>query len=251
MKGLGGAMNKKRFCVYTSLIGNYEKLNEQPVALRSDVDFICLTDDAELKSNTWKIIRVDPTFKKDPFRSHRIIKLSPHEFLPDYDISFYIDNSVILIVKPEDIFEHYGQHCDFLLPTHSFRETVLAEFSEVKRLGLADPRRISEQLAHYKATDEDCLYERPYWGGMLIRRHSNQAVRAAMRIWLYHVLRYGRRDQLSANYAFRQVDIAPYRLEIGNYSSWFHTWPVSIGRRQNMRVARSPILGRVLAGFGA
>ncbi|MEI9906549.1 MAG: hypothetical protein WDO06_00345 [Actinomycetota bacterium] len=31
-------------CVYTALLGGYETLVEQPKALESSIDFICLTD---------------------------------------------------------------------------------------------------------------------------------------------------------------------------------------------------------------
>ena len=228
-------MNNQRFCVYTCLIGNYERLNEQPVALASGVDFICLTDDVSLKSKTWRLVKINPIFKRDPIRSHRVVKLSPHDYFMDYDITLYIDNSLSLLAKPEDIFDRYSAHCDFLLPTHSFRDSVLDEFTEVKKLSLDDLKRVDEQLAHYKDTDANCLNEKPYWAGVLIRRHSNDGVRNAMRIWLAHVCRYSRRDQLSANYAFRQAGVMPYRLNIDNYSSWFHKWPVHIDRKENMR----------------
>src|SRR5262245_53176260 len=103
-----------RVCVYTSLLGRYERLNEQPVAAQSKIDFLCFTDNSDLTSKTWKVVKVDPTFMNDPVRSQRIIKLSPHDFCGDYDTSLYIDNSVILTVKPEDIFERYKEHLDFL-----------------------------------------------------------------------------------------------------------------------------------------
>jgi len=234
-----------RFCVYTALTGNYEKLNEQPVASRSDIDFICFTDDASLKSKTWKIIKIDPTFAGDPVRSQRIVKLSPHDYCADYEVSLYIDNSIILTGKPEDIFEHYNAHWDFLMPTHSFRKCVLDEFRAVKRLSLADPNKINEQLAQYIDTDVSCLKERPYWSALQIRRHSNPLVRNAMRVWLAHVLRYSRRDQLSANFAFRHAGVSPHRLNIDNFSSWFHTWPVYRDRNEALRKVSNGLINRI------
>jgi hypothetical protein len=224
-----------RRCVYTSLIGDYEALNEQPVAARSDIDFVCFTDNKNLTSSTWKIVTVNPIFQKDTVRSQRVIKLSPHEYLANYDLSLYIDNTVILSVKPEDIFAQYNGHSDFLVPSHSYRKSLLDEFIEVKERSLDDPKRIDEQLSDYRATDGNCLIERPYWSGILLRRHSKPEVQKVMRTWLQHVLRYARRDQLSANYAFRQAGLKPHRLDIDNYSSWFHTWPVSHNRRHNIR----------------
>jgi hypothetical protein len=224
-----------RACVYTALLGDYEKLNEQPVAAQSKVDFICFTDDRSLASKTWKIVAIDPTFKRDPVRSQRVIKLSPHEYCSDYDVSLYIDNSIILTVPPEEIFDRYSEHLDFLIPTHSFRDCVLDEFREVNNLALSDPRRIREQLRHYLDTNPDCLREKPYWSGVQIRRHSHTGVRQALRIWLAHVLRYSRRDQLSANVAFQEAGVSPYRLDIDNRASWFHTWPAIYDRNESVR----------------
>jgi len=74
-------------CVYTTLVGGYEALNEQPVAANSRFAFICLTDDPDLRSETWQIRRVEPLFRLDPIRSQRALKLLPHEHLPDYECS--------------------------------------------------------------------------------------------------------------------------------------------------------------------
>jgi redox-sensitive bicupin YhaK (pirin superfamily) len=50
----------RSFCVYTTLVGGYEELNEQPIAQSSSIPFICLTDDPALTSNTWQIRRYPP-----------------------------------------------------------------------------------------------------------------------------------------------------------------------------------------------
>ena len=184
-------------------------------------------------------------FADDPVRSQRVVKLSPHEYCADYDVSLYIDNSVILSVKPEDIFERYDAHWDFLLPAHSYRKCVLDEFRAVKKLSLANKKRLNEQLAHYIETDSGCLKEQPYWGGVQIRRHANPGVRNAMRIWLAHVLRFTRRDQLSANFAFRRAGVVPYRLNIDNLSSWFHAWPVYHERNEAKRKVKNGFINRI------
>ena len=71
-----------KLCVYTALIGQYEQLNEQTVAAHSVIPFICLTDDPDLKSESWQIRQVSPLFGMDPIRSQRDIKLRPHIHLP-------------------------------------------------------------------------------------------------------------------------------------------------------------------------
>jgi FkbM family methyltransferase len=223
-------------CVYTCVIGDYEQLNEQAVAKESTIPFICLTDNARLTSETWKIIQVEPLFLADPIRSHRILKILPHRYLPNFDASLYIDNAVILIEPPENFLDEFAG--DFSLPTHSFRDNLLGEFLEVKKLGFDDEIRINEYLNHVALTDPAALMERPYWAGMLYRNHRSETVRHALEMWAAHVLRYSRRDQLSANVVFRQSGLNPNRINIDNLQSRFHKWPSTIGRDYNHPLRR-------------
>jgi len=213
------------------MIGRYEELNEQPVASRSRVPFICLTDDLTLRSKTWKMVKVDSCLQLDPVRTQRLLKLLPHRYLPGYELSLYIDNTILLTELPETIVDRYlTSDVSVAIPSHSFRDTVAEEFAEVRKLDLDDPSRLAEQLEHYSASDAAVLNERPYWTGILLRRHRKNDVKRAFEIWCAHMLRYSRRDQLSANAAFRHSGLRPSRIEIDNHESWFHTWPHATAR---------------------
>lgn len=220
-----------RACVYTCLMGDYEALNPQPVAATSGLDLLCFTDRPDLAGEGWRMIGVEGMFPLDPVRSHRLVKLSPHRLLADYDVSLYIDNSVVLARDPALILADWlGAEGLFALPGHSFRETIADEFMEVLRLGLDDGMRVVEQLHHYRITDPQVLDEAPYWAAMLARRHHHPRVIAAMELWQAHVLRFSRRDQLSANLAFRRAGLDVRRIELDNLGSELHRWPVTVGR---------------------
>ena len=218
-------LEEPRLCVYTALIGRYERLNEQPVAARSSIPFICLTDDPQLSSQSWGLRQVTPLFPMDPIRSQRDLKLRPHAHLADFGASLYIDNSVLLTEPPERLFERCFPASGMALPTHSFRDTVLDEFLEVARLGFDDQSRVFEQLNHYAISDPESLAQRPYWTGLLLRDHRNAALRALLDRWMAHVNRYSRRDQLSIVAALRQCGFVPDALDLDNHASWAHTWP--------------------------
>ena len=221
---------RRRLCVYTTLIGDYEYLNDQPLSKNTDIKFACLTDNKNLTSDTWSIVNVDPIFAMDPIRSQRLVKFNPWEYLRDYDASLYIDNSVRLLVPPEDIFAQHSVEQGMTLPAHSFRQSVLDEFLEVARLGFDDQFRIFEQLNHYQIECPNILKERPFWAAILIREHASPSVRRMAHIWSAQVLRYSRRDQLSINLAIRRAGLTPKVLEIDNMASWLHTWPHTEGR---------------------
>jgi hypothetical protein len=245
----------QRACVYTCMIGDYEKLNEQPIATQSSIPFLCLTDNSGLQSSTWRIVRIDPILPMDPVRSQRMFKLLPHRFLPDFELSLYIDNSVILKKKPEEIFDRYLVSSDFALPIHSFRDRLIDEFVEVAKSVKDDRDRISEQLDHYRSSDPGALDERPYWSGIQLRRHDSPGLGRTLEVWAAHVLRYSRRDQLSANTAFRLTGVKPLGLDIDNLESWFHSWPHVSGRTP--RPAKLPnmlqeeMIARHMARIGA
>jgi hypothetical protein len=227
-------------CVYTSLIGRYEALNEQPMAASSRFRFICLTDDPELASATWECRLVRPVFALDPIRSQRAFKMLPHVHLPEFGASLYIDNSIVLTSPPEEIWKLLPQGAGLAMPRHSFRATVFDEFMEVVQLGLDDPGRIFEQLNHYALTCPEVLEQPPWWSAILLREHGDQRVRQAMEFWFAHTLRYARRDQLSINLALHEAALRPVELLIDNHESWFHRWPVAHGRDRD-RGPRNPL----------
>lgn len=218
-----------RACVYTCLMGNSEALNEQPVAATSRLPFICFTDNPDLRSETWEVRTAPRLFSMDSVRSQRAVKILPYKYLPDFDASLYIDNSVLLKQAPDAFVEKNLPPSGFCLVEHSFRATVLDEFLEVAANGFDDQSRIFEQLNHYTIDCPEVLQEKPYWGAILLRDHRNPTVRKMLEIWFAHVQRYSRRDQLSVNLAFRLAGLAPDVLRYDNFTSEYHSWPLKDG----------------------
>lgn len=224
-------MAHARLCVYTALLGRYERLNEQPVACESDVDFLCFTDDLDLTSETWQIRRTRALFPQDPARSSRALKIRAHIAVHEYDVSLYVDNSVLLLRPPEAILgDLLPDGTPLALVEHGYRESVRAEFVAVAEAALDSPSRLDEQLSHYSATDPEALELRPLKGFLLVRRHNEPRVVSAMETWFAHVLRYSRRDQLSLWIALRESGLEPLVHRFDNFESPYHRWPVIVDR---------------------
>ena len=217
-------------CVYTVLLGGYDALLDQDVAADSESSFICFTDDPTLSSDTWEIVQVTARFPQDLHRSSRVLKILGHERLEQFDATLCIDASVRLRRSPESIISDWLEDdVDMALASHSYRERIVDEFDEVVRLNYDDRARVYEQLVDYALAYPDVLEARPHWGGMLVRRRT-PAVDSAMRLWFDHVLRYSRRDQLSLMVALLHGGIRFRSIDLDNFGSEYHEWPV-IGDR--------------------
>lgn len=220
--------------IYTVLFGEYETLNELQVEDPS-VRAICFTDNPNLTSSTWEIIQIEKIFKNDPIRSQRLIKILGHPVLERFKEWLYIDNSVRLLKTPSLILNDYLRSADLAIPTHSFRVSVTDEFHEVRAQSLDSPKRLDEQLQHYKMQFPSSLEIRPLWTGIIARRSSKQ-MQEWSEIWAQHVLRYSRRDQLSVIVALETVQVNFNRIEIDNFSSDYHQWPIHNNRKHGDRI---------------
>jgi hypothetical protein len=219
----------KDYCVYTSIFGKYEELNEQPVAEGSDIDFFCFTDDHNLTSKTWKIIQVEPILPTDFVRSSRVVKICPHRYLHDYDTSLYIDNRVRLKQSPDMIFRDlFPEQIDIALVEHSYRSSVLDEFNEILKGSYDDPGVVQQQLFEIQKFNPVVLSQKPFWSGFIIRNHNQPDVISVMEDWLAHVLYFSRRDQLSINFVLSRTPLKLQKIALDNLESPYHSWPKGI-----------------------
>ena len=236
-----------KVCVYTVSLGGYDRLLDQPPAVDSEADFVCFTDDPTLTSDDWEIVLVEPRFPRDLHRSSRVFKIVGHERLAAYDVTVCIDASVQLTATPERLVADWlPSDVDLALAPHSFRDRVIDEFDEVIRLNYDDPARVYEQLNDYALSYADVLESRPHWGGILVRRNT-EAVDAAMRLWFDHVLRYSRRDQLSLMVALLHTDVRWRAVDVDNFESDYHRWPVITERKVALGKSRGVSHGPMLA----
>jgi len=226
-----------RRAVFTAVFGGYEELSVQPVAAGSSIPFICFTDDPDLKSESWDVRVVEPLFPLDAIRSARAVKIRMPGELEEFDETLWIDNSVQLTQDPNAILDEWLAEDDIAMPRHSYRRNVMAEFDQVGVFGYDDPSRIYEQLIHYSELNPEVLLEAPYWTALVARRRTDE-VRAAMSLWMDHVLRYSRRDQLSINYILNSSGLSVRAIEIENFESEFHQWPTEVGRKTGLRSSR-------------
>jgi Protein of unknown function (DUF616) len=189
---------RPRRIVYTCLFGFSEHFNDFSYD-RDDIDFVCFTDDPELRSDFWSV-KLMPRGALDPARMAKQIKALPHRFLPDHDWSLYIDNTIRLKVPPAQLFEEFlaPSPSPFVCFRHPQRDCVYQEAEEVLAQGYDHPARVGAQMRSYRQLGY------PEHNGLaklafLLRRHRDPALPPVLERWHQEVLRHSMRDQLSFN----------------------------------------------------
>ena len=79
---------------FTCITGGYDSL-KQPLVPCPGVDFICFTDSMFMDGGRWQTRRIPVELGYlSKVKQQRIVKACPHRFLPQYDISIWIDGSM-------------------------------------------------------------------------------------------------------------------------------------------------------------
>ncbi len=105
-------MNK---VIYTALFGDYDDLIE--LQKFEGWDYICFTDQKNLKSDVWKIIEVNDD-KNPPNILNRMYKWLPHRYLNEYELSLYLDTNIELLKKPDYFLDTYLNKNLLAIPYH-------------------------------------------------------------------------------------------------------------------------------------
>ncbi len=207
LSGDSRATNQPRVVVYTAIFGGYEGLI--PQRRLPGVDFVCFTD-GDVSARPWRTVRV-PAETGDATRDARRYKILAHEFLPDYDISIWMDANYLLVGDVEEllalalsannigVFDHNQTELD---P----RDCVYDEFAAIMKLHNDNdaykdcPDTMLAQMERYRAA------RYPKKNGLafsaaLVRRHHAPDVVRTMNRWWEELAKGSRRDQLSFDYA--------------------------------------------------
>lgn len=192
-------MNKR--VVYTCITGGYDKLRE-PRFVSPSVDYICFTDNAALTSKFWKIKQIPGDLKNlTDVKKQRLIKVLPHKYLPEYDVSLWVDSNVEIVGDLKDFFDKYDLSQKFLYTNHHpSRDCLYREQIAVLRLKKDTYENTNPQIERYR---EEGFPE--HYGlaetNIILRAHCNPKCKRLMNVWGEEILNGSHRDQLSFNYA--------------------------------------------------
>ena len=198
-----------RIAIYTCIVGGYDELR-QPAVVPDGFDFICFVGMGEMTRGSigvWDVRELPMSFGSATYDA-RWAKTHPHELLPDYAASVWIDGNIAVL-------------------DDALYEAVRAKLaSDVQYSGVPHPDRDCTYAEARKCYDMRYL---TLWGllgvwfylwlcglprhaglmesNLVFRRHQDPVVVAFDERWWRLILNLSRRDQLSLMLCLRKVGL--------------------------------------------
>lgn len=197
-------MNK--YVIYTALIGNYDDIR-QPLAVDNRFDYILYMDNpTQSRIGVWEVRKFECD-NLDLTRVARYIKTHPHELLPDYEASMWIDARIQITHNSFYIqfIEMYSTSYDVAASIHPLRDCIYDEAYEVMNKGLELEQKVFE-WCHYLREESYPQHNGLYETGVLFRKHNDEVLEMD-KLWWQYIQTYSRRDQLSFNYVLSKLHV--------------------------------------------
>lgn len=149
-----------------------------------------------------------PFFNNEGRLGARKIKMLPHKYLPQYDVSMWIDGAAGIAGNAAEIIKNILKQAkgDFIVCTHPGRfngdtkpVTIYEEAQRCIKFHRGNPTLINEQVFSYKK--ERCPANRQIVATTsIIRRHNEKRVIEFDELWWAEIQKYSLRDQISFAY---------------------------------------------------
>lgn len=214
---------KYKYTVLTILMGNYENLHEIICPLQNDVEYICVTDNLSLKSNTWNIV-YDKDLDKEYYNGFdKTFRVRYNLFKYCHsDICVRIDGSIQLCKSLDPIIDEFNNgNYDIGVLIHPDRYLIKDELNAWKRI-----RNIDQYDMQLDYICNNIGYDINIKGliqlGMSINRKSD-----ITNIIDNNMLNILLCDKLSDNGHINRLDQTLFTAYIGKYWNNLKIFPIS------------------------
>jgi hypothetical protein len=203
-----------RKVVYTAVTDGYPL---HPVINRRDAwDFVCFAESA-VHSEGWQISLINKNdmvvenklMPNDKAKTTKRIKLLPHVFLQDYDISIWIDSSLQFKreIDLDELVDGFLRSSSLMcVRQHPYRRCIYQEAEAVVRLGLDTWESVIGVIGPYRREH----FPRNFGlaeSNFILRKHNAPPLVKFSNEWWARVRDFSRRDQLSFNYVLWRTPI--------------------------------------------
>ena len=219
------SQNLKIVC-YTCITRGYDELLE-PFVKSPGIDFICFSD-TQIESKIWQWRKIPGNLMHlDTIRQQRILKICPHRYLKEYDISIWVDGNIQIKGDLNQFIKQYNlKQCSFWTRKHPKRDCIYDEARECIAQKKAPKDVIEQQIAKYRAVKYPA-HNKLAETGILLRRHTDLMCQKVCDVWASEVMIESYRDQLSFNYAcyatkFRYNEMIYDAVIVNNKDKYFN-----------------------------
>lgn len=197
--------------VYTIILGRYDK--PKRFSKQKGYDYFLFTDDNSIeryKNSNWTLLKVPDEVKNlnvSTVKMQRFLKLHPHLYFPNYELSIYIDGTIIIKGNLDEfLLRILTPKFYFYTFEHPERNSIFQEIKAVVQL--KKEKRSLAEIVYKKYVEE----KYPNNNGLiesflLIRKHNDKQCINIMNKWYSEIKNYSHRDQLSFNYIIWKNDI--------------------------------------------
>lgn len=190
-------IKKNKIVVYTAITDNYDNLYE-PLYKSDKFDYVCFTDNPNLKSDFWKIKTLNCNL--DATRKARYVKILPHLFFQDYNYSVWVDANINIVGDLYKLLRIYLRKSSLVFFRHSDgRNCIYQEAEACIRRKKDDKNVILTQAEKYKKENYP-INNGLISTGVILRRHKDPKIIETMDDWWDEVKNFSKRDQMSFNY---------------------------------------------------
>jgi len=171
---------------------------------------------------TWEIRQAPATY--GPRRTARHYKALPHYYLPDADVTIWVDGNVRLLAPPEMIVDKYLGDADLAIFRHPDRVCLYDEAAFCAKVGKDSREVLDRQTARYRVDGMPRKWGLPETR-CVIRRNTQRMVDLDA-LWWHELQEYSVRDQVSIPYVCWKLGlkwrVIPGRCWVKNQHPHFH-----------------------------
>lgn len=213
--------NRKNIAIYTAIFGDYDDLKiPKNEFIKQEADFICFTDNPNLKSDFYNIIPFK-RIHKDPVRNARYCKVMSHKLLPEYEYVIWVDANLVIVTDNVTSFlKNYLNDANIAAYHHDCRNCLYEEAEWCMSVPVDNPRVIQRQMKKYKMNHypiNDGLIN----SNIIFRRNFVSEIYKLNESWYNEIKEGSRRDQLSFNYVKWRLNVKINYIEGLWYNNTF------------------------------
>lgn len=215
--------NKK--VIYTCITSGYDSLRTNTKYCEG-FDYVCFTDDMNIEHGQW-ILKPIPEELKDltPVKRQRLIKINPHKYLSEYDLSIWVDGSISIVGDINRYLDTIlDENISIYIPQHPMRNCIYKEGDTCIKMKKDTAEHINKQLKRYSSEGFPKEYGLVQ-SNIIVRKHNYEDCKKVMETWSNELINESHRDQLSFNYAlWKNQDVKIKLLDKKICNSPYFNW---------------------------